>query len=142
MNIHLIIWARYTLLQVFSKFGKVTKLDYLFHKTGLLKGKPRGYAFIEYGNKDVSFRSFSSSFLLLVFGILRTTPRSHSVFHFSLHVGHFCDDERTVATTNCLLICQRSEGAIIFIPSSNKISMRGSYMLIDFTPMLRMPTRH
>ncbi|KAF8908071.1 hypothetical protein CPB84DRAFT_1674389 [Gymnopilus junonius] len=44
----------YTLLQVFSKFGKVTKLDYLFHKTGLLKGKPRGYAFIEYGNSDVS----------------------------------------------------------------------------------------
>ena len=45
---------RYTLLQVFSKFGKVTKLDFLFHKTGLLKGKPRGYAFVEYGNKDVS----------------------------------------------------------------------------------------
>jgi RNA recognition motif. (a.k.a. RRM, RBD, or RNP domain) len=39
---------------VFSKFGKVTKLDFLFHKTGLLKGKPRGYAFVEYGNKDVS----------------------------------------------------------------------------------------
>jgi len=100
MNIHLIIWARYTLLQVFSKFGKVTKLDYLFHKTGLLKGKPRGYAFIEYGNKDVSFRFFSSRFPLLVFGILRTTPRSRSVFLFSLHArlvpdsGRFCDDER------------------------------------------------
>ncbi|KJA18232.1 hypothetical protein HYPSUDRAFT_119455, partial [Hypholoma sublateritium FD-334 SS-4] len=38
----------YTLLQVFSKFGKVTKLDWLFHKTGLLKGRPRGYAFVEY----------------------------------------------------------------------------------------------
>lgn len=49
---------RYTLLQVFSKFGKVTKLDYLFHKTGLLKGKPRGYAFIEYGNSDVSYLLF------------------------------------------------------------------------------------
>ncbi|EDQ99800.1 uncharacterized protein LACBIDRAFT_315151 [Laccaria bicolor S238N-H82] len=44
----------YSLLQVFSKFGKVSKLDFLFHKTGLLKGKPRGYAFIEYGSKDVS----------------------------------------------------------------------------------------
>jgi hypothetical protein len=44
---------RYALLQIFSKFGKVTKLDYLFHKTGALKGKPRGYAFVEYGNKDV-----------------------------------------------------------------------------------------
>jgi RNA recognition motif-containing protein len=45
--------TRYTLLQIFSKFGKVTKLDFLFHKTGLMKGKPRGYAFIEYGNQDV-----------------------------------------------------------------------------------------
>ncbi|TEB05094.1 RNA-binding domain-containing protein [Coprinellus micaceus] len=38
----------YTLLRVFSKFGKVTKLDFLFHKAGPMKGKPRGYAFIEY----------------------------------------------------------------------------------------------
>ncbi|KAH9475949.1 putative RNA-binding protein 18 [Psilocybe cubensis] len=42
----------YTLLQIFSKFGKVTKMDFLFHKSGALKGKPRGYAFIEYGNPD------------------------------------------------------------------------------------------
>jgi RNA recognition motif-containing protein len=46
--------SRYTLLQVFSKFGKITKLDFLFHKTGGLKGKPRGYAFIEYGEQTVS----------------------------------------------------------------------------------------
>ncbi|KAH7911747.1 hypothetical protein BJ138DRAFT_1149829 [Hygrophoropsis aurantiaca] len=38
----------YTLLQVFSKFGKVSKLDFLFHKAGPNKGKPRGYAFVEY----------------------------------------------------------------------------------------------
>lgn len=44
---------RYSLLQIFSKFGKVTKLDFLFHKAGALKGKPRGYAFIEYGSNDV-----------------------------------------------------------------------------------------
>lgn len=41
------------MLQVFSKFGKVTKLDFLFHKTGPSKGKPRGYAFVEYRGKDV-----------------------------------------------------------------------------------------
>lgn len=45
--------ARYALLQLFSKFGKVSKLDYLFHKAGPLKGKPRGYAFVEYSNRDV-----------------------------------------------------------------------------------------
>ncbi|KAG7566861.1 hypothetical protein FFLO_01362 [Filobasidium floriforme] len=42
----------YTLIQVFSKCGKVAKMDYLFHKTGPLKGKPRGYAFVEYTNKE------------------------------------------------------------------------------------------
>ena len=44
----------YTLLQVFSKFGKIAKLDLMFHKTGVLKGKPRGYAFVEFVDKDVS----------------------------------------------------------------------------------------
>lgn len=44
---------RYTLIQVFSKFGKISKMDYLFHKTGPLKGKPRGYAFVEYVNHAV-----------------------------------------------------------------------------------------
>lgn len=47
----------YTLLQVFSKYGKITRLDVMYHKTGPQKGKPRGYAFIEYSNKDVSRRS-------------------------------------------------------------------------------------
>jgi RNA recognition motif-containing protein len=46
--------ARYTLIQVFSKCGKVAKMDFLFHKTGPLKGKPRGYAFVEYSTKEVS----------------------------------------------------------------------------------------
>jgi hypothetical protein len=44
---------RYTLLQLFSKHGKVSKLDFLFHKTGPAKGKPRGYAFVEYSAKEV-----------------------------------------------------------------------------------------
>jgi len=40
----------YTLIQVFSKFGKLVRVDYLFHKTGALRGKPRGYAFVEYAS--------------------------------------------------------------------------------------------
>ena len=48
---------RYALLHVFSKFGKVTKLDFLFHKAGPMKGKPRGYAFIEYGTQEVRMLS-------------------------------------------------------------------------------------
>jgi hypothetical protein len=45
--------GRYSLIQIFSKFGKVSKLDFLFHKTGPLKGKPRGYAFVQYANQEV-----------------------------------------------------------------------------------------
>jgi hypothetical protein len=48
---------RYTLIQVFSKFGKLARLDYLFHKTGALRGKPRGYAFVEYTGEGVSAHS-------------------------------------------------------------------------------------
>ncbi|KLO12461.1 RNA-binding domain-containing protein [Schizopora paradoxa] len=45
----------YTFLNVFSKYGKISKLDFLFHKSGPSKGKARGYAFVEYaGNEDAS----------------------------------------------------------------------------------------
>ncbi|KAG6849454.1 hypothetical protein H0H93_008297 [Arthromyces matolae] len=49
----------YSLLQIFSKFGKVTKLDFLFHKSGPLKGKPRGYAFIEYASNDEALKALN-----------------------------------------------------------------------------------
>ncbi|KAK7438047.1 hypothetical protein VKT23_018214 [Stygiomarasmius scandens] len=51
----------YTLLQVFTKYGKVTKLDFLFHKSGPLKGKPRGYAFIQYANQDDASKALASA---------------------------------------------------------------------------------
>ena len=47
-------FIRYTVLQLFSKFGKISNLDFLFHKSGPLKGKPRGYAFIEFTDEGVS----------------------------------------------------------------------------------------
>ncbi|KAI0288336.1 hypothetical protein BC826DRAFT_1166255 [Russula brevipes] len=46
-NLHQTV-DEYTLIQIFSKFGKLARLDYLFHKTGAMRGKPRGYAFVEY----------------------------------------------------------------------------------------------
>lgn len=44
----------FTLIQIFSKYGKITKLDFMFHKTGVLRGKPRGFAFIQFLDKAVS----------------------------------------------------------------------------------------
>ncbi|TFK47336.1 RNA-binding domain-containing protein [Heliocybe sulcata] len=51
----------HALIKVFSKFGKISKLDYLFHKTGLLKGKPRGYVFIEYANPEDAATAITSA---------------------------------------------------------------------------------
>ncbi|GAA5960563.1 hypothetical protein JCM21900_002844 [Sporobolomyces salmonicolor] len=47
----------YSLMQLCAKHGKIAKLDYLFHKTGPMKGKPRGYAFVEYGTKEEAQRA-------------------------------------------------------------------------------------
>ncbi|KZO94371.1 RNA-binding domain-containing protein [Calocera viscosa TUFC12733] len=47
----------YTLIKAFERFGKITSLDFLFHKAGPQKGKPRGYAFIEYSNKDEALKA-------------------------------------------------------------------------------------
>ncbi|KAJ3567898.1 hypothetical protein NP233_g6060 [Leucocoprinus birnbaumii] len=49
----------YTLVQVFSKFGKLTSVDYLFHKSGPLKGKPRGYAFVKYSDENDAQKAMS-----------------------------------------------------------------------------------
>lgn len=54
---HALNVSRYALIQVFRKFGKIAKLDFLFHKSGLNKGKPRGYAFVEFMNEAVSGRA-------------------------------------------------------------------------------------
>ncbi|CAK5269351.1 unnamed protein product [Mycena citricolor] len=65
---HLKCLPRYALLQIFSKFGRITKLDFLFHKTGALKGKPRGFAFVEYGSSDDALRALGSAHDKLVRG--------------------------------------------------------------------------
>ncbi|WWC91728.1 uncharacterized protein L201_006675 [Kwoniella dendrophila CBS 6074] len=47
----------YALIQIFSKYGKITKLDFMFHKSGVLKGKPRGFAFIQFSDKDDALKA-------------------------------------------------------------------------------------
>ena len=38
------------LLVTFRRYGPILSVNYVWHTTGPLKGKPRGYAFIEYEN--------------------------------------------------------------------------------------------
>ncbi|KAG8721388.1 hypothetical protein FRC08_013550 [Ceratobasidium sp. 394] len=78
----------YALLQVFSKFGNVTKLDFLFHKSGPLKGKPRGYAFVEYSTKQEATKALVACHdkplrrrkLTVTFASQSAHPEAHSVF--------------------------------------------------------------
>ncbi|KAH8096765.1 hypothetical protein BXZ70DRAFT_944389 [Cristinia sonorae] len=51
----------YTLLQIFQKYGKISKMDFLFHKAGPMKGKPRGYAFVEFADPNDAARALSSA---------------------------------------------------------------------------------
>ncbi|KAF8603695.1 RNA-binding domain-containing protein [Ceratobasidium sp. AG-I] len=78
----------YALLQVFSKFGNVIKLDFLFHKSGPLKGKPRGYAFLEYATKQEATKALVACHdkplrrrrITVTFASQSAHPESHSVF--------------------------------------------------------------
>ncbi|KAF9007670.1 hypothetical protein BDZ89DRAFT_965613, partial [Hymenopellis radicata] len=52
---------RFTLLQYFSKFGPISAFDFLFHHSGPHKGKPRGFAFIEYEHADHADKAISAA---------------------------------------------------------------------------------
>ena len=40
--------TEYTLLKLLQKYGEIEKFDFLCHKTGPEKGKPRGFCFVTY----------------------------------------------------------------------------------------------
>ncbi|TRM60992.1 hypothetical protein BD626DRAFT_503441 [Schizophyllum amplum] len=51
----------YTLIRLFQRYGKVSRLDFLFHKAGPHRGKPRGYAFVEYGSTQEATSALTST---------------------------------------------------------------------------------
>ena len=61
-------------------------MDFLFHKTGALKGKPRGYAFVQYASKDVSSSPSSPNHLVLTPG---------TCIHIMLLVYMYMDEQTT-----------------------------------------------
>ncbi|GBL92595.1 putative RNA-binding protein 18 [Araneus ventricosus] len=44
--------TEYNLLKILQKYGKIKKFDFLFHKSGALKGQPRGYSFVTYETRQ------------------------------------------------------------------------------------------
>ncbi|KAF8917050.1 hypothetical protein CPB85DRAFT_1152028, partial [Mucidula mucida] len=51
----------FALLQYFSRFGPISTFDFLFHHSGPNKGKPRGFAFIEYEHPDHADKAITAA---------------------------------------------------------------------------------
>ncbi|CAG8512514.1 13765_t:CDS:2 [Acaulospora morrowiae] len=49
----------YAVVKLFEPFGKITHLDYLFHKSGPKRGQPRGYCFLEYSKKEEALKAMT-----------------------------------------------------------------------------------
>lgn len=45
---------------MFSPFGEIVSEDFLWHTRGPKRGAPRGYAFVQFRNKEVSSASLMS----------------------------------------------------------------------------------
>ncbi|KAI9024664.1 hypothetical protein DFJ74DRAFT_665758 [Hyaloraphidium curvatum] len=44
--------SEYALVKLFEPFGKITQLEYIFHRSGPLVGLPKGYAFVEFADSE------------------------------------------------------------------------------------------
>ena len=115
---------------MFSKFGHVNKLDFLFHKAGPLKGKPRGYAFIEYASDDV--RVFPRSAILWIKNDLSFCLRS--VLFFPLHIRiTLCPLARQpiedIVSLPSPLLCQDARKALT---SANEKLLRGRKLVVTY----------
>ncbi|KAF9234320.1 hypothetical protein BU15DRAFT_52761 [Melanogaster broomeanus] len=114
----------YTLLKVFSKFGKVSKLDFLYHKAGPNKGKPRGYAFIEFLNEaDIEKARQSANGKLLRGRKLVVTFAQQAPHNDLGSMPHGGKTKRVDATPTALSLAKSSGIARPEAKTSSKIAM-------------------
>ncbi|XP_035216324.1 probable RNA-binding protein 18 isoform X3 [Stegodyphus dumicola] len=52
--------TEYSLLKIVQQFGQIKKFDFLFHKSGVLKGQPRGYSFVTYETREQAEKALVS----------------------------------------------------------------------------------
>ncbi|XP_074655004.1 putative RNA-binding protein 18 [Tubulanus polymorphus] len=52
--------TEFVLLKSLQKYGTLIKFDYLYHKAGPDKGKPRGYCFVTYKAKEESAKAIKA----------------------------------------------------------------------------------
>jgi len=101
------IFDRYTLVQLFSRYGKITKLDYLFHKTGPMKGKPRGYAFIQYASHDSAEKAITACDGKLIRGRKITVSYASEAPQMEGRSSRMHEIDRSKVTTLSLLKSRR-----------------------------------
>jgi len=114
----------YSLLQVFTKFGKIAKMDFLFHKSGTNKGKPRGYAFVEFMNEVDAARALQTANGRLLRGRkLVVTFAQQAPSHDSGSTSYVGRSKRVDATPTALSLVKSSGVARPEAKTSNKIAM-------------------
>ncbi|KAG9311335.1 hypothetical protein JVU11DRAFT_8433 [Chiua virens] len=114
----------YALLQVFTKFGKIEKMDFLFHKSGVHKGKPRGYAFVEYMNEADAAKALQAANGKLLRGRkLVVTFAQQAPNHNSGSTSYTGRSKRTDITPTALSLAKSSGIARPEAKTSSKIAM-------------------
>ena len=48
------------LINIFKVFGKLNAVDYGWHKSGPLRGKPRGYAFLDFNDEEAAMKAMKA----------------------------------------------------------------------------------
>ncbi|KAG8221581.1 hypothetical protein J3R82DRAFT_1825 [Butyriboletus roseoflavus] len=114
----------YALIQVFTKFGKIAKLDFLFHKSGLNKGKPRGYAFVEFMNEADAAKALQTTNGKLLRGRkLVVTFAQQAPNYDSGPASYGGRSKRSDATPTALSLAKSSGFARPEAKTSSKIAM-------------------
>ncbi|KAF8443752.1 hypothetical protein L210DRAFT_3371115, partial [Boletus edulis BED1] len=114
----------YALLQVFTKFGKIAKLDFLFHKSGVNKGKSRGYAFVEFMSEADAAKALHATNRKLLRGRkLVVTFAQQAPSHDSGSTSYTGRSRRSDAMPTALSLVKSSGMARPEAKTSSKIAM-------------------
>lgn len=75
----ILYYYRQNILRFASPYGKIVSFKYLLYTSGVEKGEPRDYCFIEYSTREVSHRQVS-----IISNPLLSNVRSLDCFYIKL----------------------------------------------------------
>lgn len=113
---------------MFSPFGKIVSEDFLWHTRGPKRGEPRGFAFIQYSTKEVSFLLFLSILFLKHF-LISTTKVSMQEARLAkekMHGRLACGRPLVVRLASEKYLMDSAENCSKGIGEANRTSTSGS----------------